>query len=1238
MTQVFIISNPFEPFKDMKREASIDGISVREFLREYFGPDFNEFERPTVCQYNGELILRAEWETRRFQDGDVVAFVTVPQGIELVIIAIVAIAVAVAVVMLMPDPAIPGDNTQSPNSVYTLRGQSNRFRPNEPIEVIYGKVRHWPTYACRPYSEYIGNQQYQYSLFCLGQGRYEIHSTNLDDTPTGDFTEVEIEIVPPGQTVNLVESNVFTALEVSNIELLGPNEEDYTGVSGPFTLNPFETPVHRLAVDVSFPQGLFSLSDKGKLQSESVELLFEYREIGEGGGAIGGWEVLKNPTVTRSDNTPQRITYEKGVPAGRYEVRGRRVTNRPDSTRKVSQVRWEAAKGFAKNIGSFGDVTMIAMKALATNSLNDQSAKSFNVYATRKLSQWTALDGWAGPVASGPTRNPIWAFCDLFRSTYGAKLASSFLDMPTLRAMADHYEEKGVAFDWVFDAPMGIWEAAQMILRVGRAIPIPQGSLITAVRDKAQTLPSGIFNQHNIIKGSLTKKLSMFTFQPFDGLVVEYTDPDTWKTKEVKCVLPGRDGLNLDRLKLPGCTNRNRAYREGMYIQSRREYQRKTVVFQTGLEGHIPAIFDMVSITHDTVRVGQGGMIVAYNSATNEMTLSEQVTFATENVVHQIAIRGDDGAILGSPISCVPGSAPNKVILASDPPEALDFSENRVPPLYAFGVADVWAFKGKVQSIRPLDETTVEITCVNYVPKVYDFEDATTIDAVEKPIIKNRSNPTVARVTLSPVPDKADRVFVDWPPVSGAVSYILQTSYDLGETWNAAGNYAAPPVELGANPGTLFARVAPFSLNGNVIYTISNAFIVGSNITPPAAPAYLNTQPAFEGLTATVKWSATTAALGYSVGVYTSPGGVLLRTIDAGSALQASYTRADATADGATGRAFEFKLSAFNEGGDSVQVSYTQSNPVPVAPSAVAIGTPSGVVYPVTWTHTPEDDFQEYRVYASAVSGFTPGPSNLVATVASSPANVTTAGVNLFVRVAAVDVWGSELALSAEVPLVVVSTPAWQSSAFDYFLTANWGTTTGDVNTGNVNAWVGGKAVMSSTRSANDTVRTGPGVGRRCIQPKGNLQLTGHPTGSVGLIFAFRRTNTNFCRLVNIGSYVGGWYLLSPGSSPALDGYGAGSAGTSTVLAAETGPTYAWHSFGVKYDTVTSTVPKVWIDGTLLTASKTVVAAVHAIMKRFGDSGSDDDFELGDFAVYAAPSDSDMASFGAAIAAKWQAP
>jgi hypothetical protein len=1014
MIQVVVISNPFQPFKDLQRAPGIKGQTIREWLREAYGPDFEEFEQPTICQLNGQAILRKFWDTRKLEEDDVLAFVTLPQGIETLIIAIVAVVVAVVAVTLMPDPKIPQDQTVSPDSVYTLRGQTNRFRPNEPIEVVYGKCRIWPTFITRPYSEYRGNDQYQYSLFCLGQGRVEIDDMRLDDTPVEDFDEVQINVVQPGGDLELIHANVVTASEVNNIELYGPNEEEYTGWSGPFTLNEWDNPIKRIGIDVSFPQGLYKMSSKGKLESQAVELEFEYREIGEFGGAIGSWTELVYPTITRSDNTPQRVTFNQAVPLGRYEVRGRRITDKPDSVKISSQARWESVKGYAKLHNNFGEVTLVEMVALATNNLNDNTSKAFNLKVTRKLRTWDPVDGWSATRVA--TRNPAWAFCDVFRSEYGAKLSTSFLDMQAIYDLSLIFEAKNQWFDWVFDQPMTVWEAAKMIMRVGRCVPIPQGSLITAVRDKAQTLPSAVFNQHNIVKGTLTEKLRLFEFQPFDGIVVEYTDNDTWKPREVTCVLPGRDGLNLDRIKFPGCTNRNKAYQEGLYILSRREYQRTTVTFQTGLEGHLPTYLDLISIAHDTIRVGQGGMIMGYNPSTNVMTLSEEVVFATDNIVHKIAIRGDDGAILGSPITVTRGSAPNKVVLATDPSVTLDFSPDRVPPLYAFGVADLWSFMGKVVSIKPMDEKTVEITCVNYTSKSYDWEDATTVDAIPVSVIRNRTNPAVSSITISAVPDAEDKIFVDWPPLPGAASYVLQTSYDDGVTWNPVGNYSQPPVQLVVNPGPVKVRVAPFALNGNVIYTVSNEFIVGSNIPVPNAVVFNDPQPAFTGMTCVTKWAAQTGALGYNAEVYLSDGTTLLRIVELGTALTLNYSFDDFIEDypGGNVRVFKVKVKAYNAGGESLSSEITRTNPVPAAPTGLTVGSPTGSNYPVSWSQVDEDDLKEFHVYASTTDGFTPGPGNLVATRTVLDAILAAPVRPLYWRVATRDEWGTEEAMSAQ--------------------------------------------------------------------------------------------------------------------------------------------------------------------------------------------------------------------------------
>ena len=98
---------------------------------------------------------------------------------------------------------------------------------------------------------------------------------------------------------------------------------------------------------------------------------------------------------------------------------------------------------------------MLAVCARASANLNDQSERKFNVVATRKLpvyqgGSWTAVQA---------TRNPIWALCDVMRSSYGAYLPDNYLDLDSLSTMAGELETDQKWFDWTFDSKSTIWEA-----------------------------------------------------------------------------------------------------------------------------------------------------------------------------------------------------------------------------------------------------------------------------------------------------------------------------------------------------------------------------------------------------------------------------------------------------------------------------------------------------------------------------------------------------------------------------------------------------------------------------------------------------------------------------------------------------------------------------------------------------------------------------------------------------------
>lgn len=840
MTRVAIITNPFDPWRGFQRYDEPERLTVRQFLRKVFGKDFVEFARPTICQINGTPVLRRDWDEQRFAPGDIVVFAELPAGTAAIIIAVLAVVVAVAVVMLVETPQVPGEMSD-PDPVYTLRGQTNRLRLGEPIEVHYGRVRIFPSYAAPPYSRYINNDSFQYSLFCIGQGEFDIENLYIDDTLLANYDEVTYEVIPPGDAITLFDSSVYQAIEVSNIELLGPNQAEYSGPSGGFVLNPAGSTVTRVEVDISFPQGLYGVHSDGGRYGYTVGFKFQVREIDAEGVAVGAWTTIVDTTFRGKSNTPQRLTYSADVTAARYEIRGERTTNKSNSTKVVDTLYWEAAKGFVVLEQDFGDRTLLAVKAKATNSLNNQTRGRINLFATRKLPIYDELHESWGSLAA--TRNPVDAFCDVFRSTYGANLSDEYLDMPSLMELRSQFEDEECWFDWTFDTGMSIWEAAKMIMKVGRSVPVPQGSVVSAVRDLPATVPAAVFNQHNIVAGSLKKSLAMYEFQPDDCVYVEYTDPDTWKPEEVLAVLPHRTTDFPEKVKLPGCTDRTKAYQWGLYLRSVREYQRKTVTFRTGLEGHIPSFMDLVLVTHDLLRVGVGGFVVSYDSGTKTAVLSERVAFQ-EGYTHKIILRSATGGINGAAITVFEGDEPNEVTLAEDPATALDFSPDQCPPLFAFGVASLEAFYGKVASVVPSGDNEVEITLVNYDARIYEWLEQEPAAYIPPVYIATPTAPKVTVVTLAFYDAGSTYTglgLATWPAAEGALVYVVQHTEDDGDTWNPIAETASTSVQLDIVPGNNQVRVAARSLAGQGAWTESNVLVgacpggtINENMVPEA--------------------------------------------------------------------------------------------------------------------------------------------------------------------------------------------------------------------------------------------------------------------------------------------------------------------------------------------------------------------------------------------------------------------
>ncbi len=601
--------------------------------------------------------------------------------------------------------------------------------------MIYGRHRVYPDLAATPWTAYDENDQYLYQLHCIGQGHYDLEQVRIEDTPIASFEEVGTQFVPPGGAITLFEADVVTAPEIAGQELIGANERDEgeDGWVGPFTANPAGTRATVIGIDVVMPRGLYYAANDGSLSNRTIEWEVEARAVDDEGEASGDWLEIASESVTAATNTPQRKSYRYTVDAGRYEVRARRTNDKSGDARAGHEIRWGGLKTFLEDMTEFGEVTLLAVKMRATDNLSQRSARMINCIVTRKLPVWDPESGWSEPQA---TRSIAWAFVDAARAPYGAGLSDARIDLAAIHALDQIWQARGDRFDGVFDQGLTVWEALTRIARCGRALPFLQGGILRIVRDEARTLPVALFGPRNIVRGSFRVQYVMPGEDTADAVTVTYYSARTWAPDEITASLPDSTAEATDKpatVELFGCTGADQAMREGLYMAAANRYRRRIVTFRTELEGLIPTYGDLIAITHDVPRWGQGGEVVATEGRT--LVLSEPLEWeATEETAeengmesavpsaHYLALRKRDGSLSG-PWPVEPGANARNVVLGED----LEFEpytgaeEERTQ--FAFGHGEAWGLRARVLAVRPRGEQ-VEITAVGEDARVHEADQA----------------------------------------------------------------------------------------------------------------------------------------------------------------------------------------------------------------------------------------------------------------------------------------------------------------------------------------------------------------------------------------------------------------------------------------------------------------------------------------------------------------------------------
>lgn len=192
--------------------------------------------------------------------------------------AAVSIAGGLAINALFPAQAAA--DTQNEIKVdkdtYTLTGGRNQINPYGAIPVILGKIKVTPYYYRPTFFEAQGSLQYLSSGFIWGyaDNGLKIESVKIGDTPITQFTPVKYENrvgtqPSPNDDIYKIQSEV-------NLELINL---DSTEPKGDYLYRTVKN-TNNIVIDLAFPQGLYSITEKGEKGEGLCNIDIARRKVG----------------------------------------------------------------------------------------------------------------------------------------------------------------------------------------------------------------------------------------------------------------------------------------------------------------------------------------------------------------------------------------------------------------------------------------------------------------------------------------------------------------------------------------------------------------------------------------------------------------------------------------------------------------------------------------------------------------------------------------------------------------------------------------------------------------------------------------------------------------------------------------------------------------------------------------------------------------------------------------------
>lgn len=563
----------------------------------------------------------------------------------------------------MPGRGGAGDQNNSPT--YSLAaGGRNRARLFEPMGLVLGEPYAVPDFAAQPYTFFAGGEQYLWQMFHLGINCADAQSLRVGQTPLNLYQGVTV--LRNGLATG---NSALPALGTSVDTVAGSVLEGANG--HPWVTR--TTSVGTVHISLDFVAQLFSVNESGAFEMRQLDVEIEYRLVGSGTWLPFTAAVAEVPPVTRvvtmpagyydsgdsmfyqpessytevivpavpgvpagtmrlfgGSQKPLRVTMDRSVAAGQYEIRVRKSSGDYTGTQGSNQIEWAQLRSYQQDLANYDGQARLAIQIQASGQLNGTLDELNAALRAKPMPCWNGSSWVTAYDRATGLCNPGAIFLLLARGIFdssGRRLAGlgysdSQIDIEGLKRFMVRCQAKGFEYDHFVQETLSLQDLLDAIAYAGLGeIGYPDGKLGVVFFSEDDPI-EGVINMASIKARSFS--VDYETMPTADEIEVQYFDRfrgNAWRSLRV--MAPGVTNPRATaRLQLMGVTSEAHAAVLGRFAMAQNVFQRKTVTLEQDLEYMTHRRGAVVSLSHDLTQWGYNGRLQAAQDVAGEIHLT----------------------------------------------------------------------------------------------------------------------------------------------------------------------------------------------------------------------------------------------------------------------------------------------------------------------------------------------------------------------------------------------------------------------------------------------------------------------------------------------------------------------------------------------------------------------------------------------------------------------------------------